>query len=206
MEKKLIVFTSLFVSKMGGIKDLLVLLDKEKEAKAMYEEYEKRKLFGPWGLEELNLLYQGFSEEEARESASYYCREKIIKGMQGFLLELKNKGFITGALSSDPLFMMDEARKYLALDFVEGCHFEIKDRKITGKMKKKVDRYEKARIVREKTKEYGLEKKDVIAIGRATAVNIPVAKETGCFIGFDLERETIDNAIETIKKNKIIKI
>ncbi len=204
--RKLIVFTSLFASKMGGIKDLLVLLGKEKEARAMHKQYQKVKLFGPWGLEQIALLYQGFSEKEISEVVSYYCQKKIIKGMEGLVSDLKSKGFTVGALSSDPFFMMDEAKKRLSFDFIEGCHLEVKDGKITGKMNKKVDRYEKAKIVREKIKDYGLDKKEAIAIGRATAVNIPTANEVNCFVGFDLEKEAVDNIIKVVRQNKIIKI
>jgi len=57
MEPKLLVFTSLSDSKMGVIKDFLVLSGKEKEVKKMDREYQIRKLFGTWGLEELDQLY-----------------------------------------------------------------------------------------------------------------------------------------------------
>lgn len=125
MEQKLVVFSSLFNSKMGGVKDLLVLLGKEKETREIDREYQKRKLLGPWGLEELAELYRGFSEDELRELTFEYCQKKIVKGLKGFLLELKNQGFLIGALGSDPQFMLDISRKILSLDFAEGSHLEF---------------------------------------------------------------------------------
>lgn len=202
MEQKLVVFTSLFNSKMGGIKDLLVLLGKGKEARKMDREYQKRKLLGPWGLEELAKLYQGFPEEKLRELTYEYCQKKIIKGMKGFLVELKSKGFLIGALSSDPQFMLDISREILPLDFAEGNHLKFQNKIANGKLKKKVDRYVKAEILKEKAKEYGLKKEKIMGIGRATIVNLPLSSETNFFVGFDVEKETIDDVVGAVRNNK----
>lgn len=202
MEQKLVVFTSLFDSKMGAIKDLLCLLDKEKETKKIDKEYQKRKLLGPWGLEELAELYQGFSEDELRELAFEYCQKKIIKGLRGFLLELKNQGFLVGALSSDPQFMLNISKEILSLDFAEGSHLEFENKIASGKLKKKVDRYVKAEIIKEKARKYDLGKEKIMGIGRATIVNLPIVNETNFFVGFDVGKETIDEVIEVIRNNK----
>lgn len=60
--KKMVVFTTTYQSQMGGIKDLLVGLGK-KEAIDIDREYQFRKLFGPWGGEELAKLYQGLARK-----------------------------------------------------------------------------------------------------------------------------------------------
>lgn len=202
MEQKLVVFTSLFSSQMGGIKDLLVLLGKEKEARKIDKEYQARKALGPWGLEELTELYGGFSQEKLRETTFDYCQRKIIKGMKGFLFELKDKGFIIGVLSSDPKFMLDISKEILPLDFVDGCHLEFQDNIATGKLKKKIDRYGKAEIVKEKEKKYSIGKQNTIAMGRATIVNLPVAKQTRFFVGFDVAKETVDDLVAAVRDNK----
>jgi len=202
MEPKLLVFTSLSDSKMGVIKDFLVLSGKEKEVKKMDREYQIRKLFGPWGLEELAQLYQGFSENKLKEIAFEYFQKKLIKGLKGFLLELKSKGFLMGALTSDSQFMFENCKENLLFDFAEGSNLEFQEKTATGKLKKKVDRYVKAEILRKKRLEYQLKKENVFGIGRATMVNLPMAKETKFFIGFDVGRETIDDVIEAIRENK----
>ena len=202
MEPKLLVFTSLFDSKMGVIKDFLVLSGKEKEVKKMDREYQIRKLFGPWGLEELAQLYQGFSEDKLKEISSEYFQKKLIKGLKGFLLELKNKGFLIGVLSANPQFILEPCKENLPFDFIEGSHLEFKEKIATGKLKKKIDRYIKAEILKKKKIECQLSKENMIGIGRASIVDLPIARETEFFIGFDDSRETIDDVIEVIRENK----
>ncbi|MDO8436060.1 MAG: HAD family hydrolase [bacterium] len=202
MAQKLVVFTSLFNSEMGGIKDLLVFLGRENEVRKIDREYQIRKLLGPFGLEELAELYQGFSEDELKGAAFEYCRKNIIKGMKEFLLELKSQGFLIGVLSSDPQFMMDISKEILGFDFAEGSHLEFQNNIASGRLKKKVDRFVKAEILKEKIIEYSLVKEKIMGIGRATVVNLPIANETNFFVGFDVGRETIDDVIEAIRDNK----
>lgn len=196
--RKMIIFRTLFESEMGGIKDLLVLLGKEKKVKEIDAEYQRRKFLGPWGLKELARLYQDISEDKLKEAAWEYCRKNLLKGIREFSVTLKEKGFLVGALSSNPQFMMDIVKDALPLDFAIGTQLEFREGIATGLIHKEVNRYTKAEILKRKRKEYGLNHKDVITIGRATITHLPMTRESGIFIGFDPRQETIEDVAKLL--------
>jgi len=76
---------------------------------------------------------------------------------------------------------MDALKEILPLDFSEGSELEFKNKKATGKIQRKVDRYIKSEILREKIKKYKLKKENVIVIGDSIT-DLPMAKESGIFI------------------------
>ena len=78
--------------------------------------------------------------------------------MKEFIKELKKRDFLIGAISANPQFVMDVLTEILPLDFSEGTKLEFKDGIATGKIKRKIDRYIKAEILKEKRKKYGLKK------------------------------------------------
>jgi phosphoserine phosphatase len=186
---------------MGAFKDILVLLGKKKEVVKIDKKYQKIKFIGPWGLEKVAELYRGISEEKLKELAFDYCQKKLMKGMKEIVVDLKKKGFIVGALSSNPQFLMDTLKEILPFDFSEGTQLEFKNGKATGKIKKKVDRYRKAEILKEKREEYKIKKENTIVFG-GSITDIPMVKEAGVFIGFDVEKETIGEVARMIMSNK----
>ena len=187
---KLVVFGTLLKGKMGTVKDIWVLLGKKKEVLKIDKEYQKRKFIGPWGLEEVAKLYRGFSEDELKEVTFYYCRHNLIEGAREFMVELKKREFLIGAISSNPQFVMDMLAKILPLDFSEGTRLEFKEKVVTGNILKKVDRYSKAEVLKEKRKKYKLRKKQVIIIGDSIT-SFPMINEAKVFIDFDIRKETI---------------
>ena len=198
---KLIVFGVLLESKMGGFKDILVLLGKEREAKKIDKEYQKRKFKGPWGLKQLANLYKGFSKEKLKELALDYCQQNLTKGAREITVGLKKKGFLIGAISSNPQFIMDALAEILPLDFSEGTQLEFKEGIATGKIKKKVDRYTKVEILREKKRNYGLAEENVIVIGDSITA-LPMVREAKIFINFDIQKENIQNIARYIIEDK----
>ena len=83
--KKLFIFDVdgvLLETKTGGFQDILFLLGKEKEAREIQAEYEKRRHLGPWGLEETAALYEGESREELKELAKVYVGEHLASGAE----------------------------------------------------------------------------------------------------------------------------
>ena len=184
MKKKLIILTTTYKSQMGGIKDLLLGLGK-KEVIEIDKEYQWRKFFGPWGLDELAKLYQGFSEKKLKDLSFNYYLEYALLGIKDFVFSLKEKGFLVGVVNANPQFMMDSLKENLPLDFAIGTKLEFKDSICTGRIEKEVNRYVEAEILKEKIKEYGLNKEDVITFGRASITHLPIAKESGIYIGFD---------------------
>jgi len=193
---KLIVFDVdgvLLDNKMGGFKDILVLLGKEKEVQRIDEEYQRKKFTGPWGLKELADLYQGFSKDKLKKVAFNYCKQNLMKGARETLEELKKKSYLVGALSSNPRFVMGVLSEILPLDFCEGTQLEFKEGIATGRILKKVDRYRKAEILREKIKQFGIKKKNVTIVGDSLT-DLPMIEEAGLFIALGAKEEVKEKA------------
>jgi len=203
--KKMVIFGTLFDSKMGGIKDLLVLLGKENEVKKIDKEYQKRKFFGPWGLKELAKLYRGFSLYQLQKISDDYIQKKLLDGLREAVMAMKDKGTVVGVVSSNPQFMLDVLKERLPLDFAIGTELEFKEGVATGKIEKEVNRYTKAAILKEKRKEYGVVIKNTIIIGRLFPAHLPMTKECGFYIGFDPTKETISETARMIITNKNLK-
>ena len=202
MNKKLIVLSAdgvLLNNKMSSFKEILMILGKGDEAEEIDKEYQQRKQGGPWGLEQLAQLYQGLSEDKLKETAMKYCQENLAEGAKECVNELKEKGYIVGALSSNPQFILDSLAQNLSLDFAEGTELEFKEGIATGKIQKKVDRYIKAEILQNKREHYGLETEDVIVVGDSIT-DIPMAELAGIFIGFspkdDIVKEKATKVVE----------
>lgn len=193
---KLIVFDVdgvLLDNKMGGFKDILVLLGKEKEVQRIDEEYQRKKFTGPWGLKELADLYQGFSKDKLKKVAFNYCKQNLMKGARKTLEELKKKSYLVGALSSNPQFVMDVLSEILPLDFCEGTRLEFEGGIAIGRILKKVDRYRKAEILKEKIKQFGIKKKNVTMVGDSLT-DLPMIEEAGLFIAFNAKEEVKEKA------------
>jgi phosphoserine phosphatase len=200
--KKLVIFTTLFESKMGGIKDLLAILGKEKEVERIHSEFQRRKIFGPGGLKKVVQLYKGLSEDKLRRISLAYCQQNLLPGIREAVTELKKKGFLVGVLSSNPQFMMDILKETLSLDFAIGTQLEFKRGIATGRIQKEVNRYTKAKILKMKRKEYKIDKENVIVIGRSSVTHLPMAKEAGISIGFNPEEENIADITGVIATDK----
>lgn len=202
MRKKLIVFDVdgvLLSNKLGGFKDILVILGKGKEVKKIDKEYQKRKHAGPWGMEKLAKLYKGFSEKKLREITVQYRQKNLTRDAKECIMELKKRGCVVGALSSNPQFIMDALVENLLLDFSEGTQLEFKKRIATGRIQKKVDRYGKSKILKRKIKSYGLKEKDIIVVGDSIT-DLPMANLAGAFIAFRPKEGIIKE-----KANKVVK-
>jgi phosphoserine phosphatase len=203
MNKKLIVFSAdgvLLNNKMSSFKEILMILGRGDEAEAIDKEYQQRKQSGPWGLEQLAQLYQGFSEDKLRETAMKYCQENLAEGAKECVDDLKEKGYTVGALSPNPQFILDSLAQNLSLDFAEGTELEFKDSIATGKIQKRVDRYIKAEILQNKREHYGLEKEDVIVVGDSIT-DIPMAELAGIFIGFSPKDDIVKEKATKVVAN-----
>lgn len=200
--KKMVIFTTTYKTEMGGIKDLLVILGKKKEVIEIDKEYQKRKLLGPWGLSELAKLYQEITADKLKNLSFDYCQKNLLTGMKELTVELKNRGFLIGVLNANPQFMMDSLKEFFSLDFAEGTQLEFQEGVTTGRIQKEVNRYIEAEILKQKIREYGIDRKNVITMGRSSITHLPIAKESGLYIGFDPAKETIKDVIKMIRANE----
>jgi phosphoserine phosphatase len=193
---------------MEPMKDLLCLLGKKKEAIEIHREYEKRKIFGPYhkGLKDMARLCQGISKERLGDLSLYYCEKRLLKGIKDFVLELKEKEAIVGAISFDPQFLMEIAKMIIPFDFASGTEWEFERGMATGNVSKILDRYGEAEIIREKLKELRIPKENLIVIGNSSIVHLPSIKESSLFIGFDQAKDDFRWVIKAIKEKNILKI
>jgi len=204
-KKKLIVFDvdgSLLDNKRGGLKDLLVILGKEKEVEELDKEYQKRKFLGPWGLEEVSALYKGFDKEKLQALAFSYCKDNLMQGAKETVSHFKKLGYLACAISSNPQFLLDALKDILFLDFAVGLELEFKDGEATGNILRKVDRFAKAEILKEKMREYSITPKDVIVLGDSVA-DVPMAKEANKFIAISPDTEAQKEADVIINKRDL---
>jgi len=204
MTKKLIIFDVdevLLDNKLGGLKDILVILGKGKRVREIDKEYQKRKLAGPWGLEQLAKLYRSFFKERLKKLAIKYCKENLMNGTKECLEKLKAKNYVLGALSSNPQFIMDTLSKILPLNFSEGTKLEFKKGIATGKIQRKVDRYIKAKILKGKIKKYKLKKENAIVVGDSIT-DLPMTKEAGVFIAFLPKEKEVEKIANFVIKKK----
>ena len=199
--RKMIVFVTPFASYWEGMKDLLVLLGKKKEAIEIERIYQKRKLLGPWvkGIEKTVENLQNNTLDRLTDATLYYCKRKLLKGIREFSQELSEQNFLVGAITSDPQFMMDVVKKEARLDFAYGTKTEFESKIATGNVLKNLDRYDKAELVEKKAKEFDIPKEKIVIMGEASIVHLPIAEKSHIFIGFDPVK---DDLIKAIRKNK----
>ncbi len=199
--KKLIIFDidGVLLRNKSSFKEILGLLGKETESEEIDKEYQKRKSSGPWGLEELVKLYQGFSKEELKKVALDYCENNIREESKQAIAQLKEKGYLVGVISSNPQFAGDALAEILSLDFAEGTEFEFENNVATGLIKRKIDRNIKPEILKEKINELGVQKQDVIVVGNSVTT-VPMSEIAEMFIAF-LPKDDIaeEKAVKTVE-------
>lgn len=203
--KKMLVFDAdgvLLNNQLGGFKELLIELGREKEVREIDEEYQRRRERGPWGLAELARLFNGIKVDDIEILAQNYCKEKLMAGAVTLVSELKQKGFVLGILSSNPQILLDQLKGILSLDFVEGTRLTDKNGTLTGGIEIKVDRFVKANFLKNKMREFGIEKKDLIVVGDSIT-DLPMAELAGKFIVFNCMDEKVRQKGDAVidKKN-----
>lgn len=205
--KKLVIFSSgaLLNEIMGSFKDILVHFGKEKEVKELDEEYQKRKEKGPWGMEEVAMLYSGLSETDLRKEAARHCQEDLVEGAKKVVDALKEKGYLVGAITASPQFIMDALKNALNLNFAVGTELRFENGIATGEISKKIDRFGKAEVIKRRMKEFGLEKENLIIIGDAVS-DLPMAELSDKFIALNADKDSVKEKAQVVIKGNIEKI
>jgi phosphoserine phosphatase len=144
--------------------------------------------------------FKGLSENELNSVALDYVRETLRPETRECLRALKIRGFIIGAISSNPQFVLDVLTGILSLDFAEGNRLEFRGGKSTGKINRKVDRYVKAEILKGKMRKYATERKDVIVVGDSIT-DLSMAELAGTFIALHPEEDAVKSRADSIIKN-----
>lgn len=195
--KKLVVFDvdgTLIDTKIGSFKELGVLLGKEHEVRKHDEEYQKRKHLGPWGLEELAMIFKGISEEKIKEAAEKIINNKLMAGVEETISQLKEKGFKIVSYSSSPMWIMDALKDKFGFDDVCGNIVEVAEGKVTGKLLERVDRYTKSQKLRAFMEKNNFDKGNTFIIGDSVT-DLPMA-ELGRFIAFNSDKQEVKEKAE----------
>jgi len=192
--------------KIGGFKYLAKSIGKEKEMLAIDAEYQRRKHFGPWGLEELAALLQGCEYNTLKNIASKLVKENLMPGFLELVQEIKNHQDQIVLVSSNPLVISEYIKETYGLDYVIGTEQESLNGICTGKILRKVDRYSKKERLQEVIANKHFEK--IFIIGDSLT-DLPMA-ELGSFIAFncldDNVREQADYIIQEKDLSQIIKV
>jgi phosphoserine phosphatase len=206
--KKLIVFDVdgvLIDTDKGSFKELGLMFGKEKKIQEHHKEYEKRKHLGPWGLEELAMIFKDLKESDLNKASKEILDKRLMKGINETIKELKNRDYTIVSYSSSPFWIMKALKEKFGFVDICGNIIEVKNGKITGKLLKKIDRHGKAERLKEFMKEKGFTKENTYIIGDSVT-DLPMA-EYGHFIAFNSKKELIkEKAEEVIDKKDLREI
>lgn len=205
---KLIIFDVdgvLLDNKLGAMKEILIGLGQEDEVKKIDAEYQVRKKAGPWGLAESVDLYKDFELSVLKHSAQSYCQEKMMLGAKETVAEIRFRKIKVGAVSSNPMFVMQTLKEILGLDFATGLEMEFIGKVATGGINRIVDRFEKAKIVKAKLIEFKIKPEEAVVVGDSIT-DLPMAAEVGKFIAFNAKPEAVEKANVVITKKDLRKI
>ncbi len=187
-------------SDLAGIRLLLIELGKEEEMLKQKEEYDKIKQEKPLGLKNLAELYKGVSEQEINEKSKKIVKEKLKAGAKEIINEIKEKRYLVVNYTSELININNVLKDELNLDDICGNILEFENRIATGKLKEKVDRYDRVEKIKKFMEKNNLSKEDTYIVGESVTA-IPSA-ELGTIIAFDSENEELNK----IAKYKISRL
>jgi len=190
----------LLKSDLAGIRLLLNQLRKEKEILKKKEKYDEIKQEKPWGLENLAELYKGTSEQEINQKAEKIVKEKLKENAKEIIKKIKAKGYLIANYTSDLININNVLKKELDLDDISGNVLEFENGIATGKLKEKVDRYDRVKKIKQFIEKNNLSKQEVYIVGESVTA-IPSA-ELGTIIALNSESEELNK----IAKHKISKL
>jgi len=200
---KLVVFDvdgTLIDTEVGSFKDIGIMLGKEKEIRAHHEEYQRRKHLGPWGLEELALIFKGTKESEIKKLVKKIIESQLMPGAEETISELKKRGYAIVSYSSSPMWIMQELRKKFGFADIIGNIVEVKNGIITGKLLQKVDRYAKAERLKQFMEKNKIKRDNVYIVGNSVS-DLPMA-EYGHFIAINADSEQVREKAEHVVESK----
>jgi len=117
---------------------------------------------------------------------------KLTKGSEELILALKEMGFKVALISGGFSYFTDALKKRLGFDYAFGNELEIKEGRLTGRIKGKIiDAKRKAEVLDEICHKEGITRDEVVAVGDGSNDRIMVAN-AGLGIAF--------NAKEILKK------
>lgn len=134
-------------------------------------------------------------------------RLKITEGAEKLISTLKHLGYRTAIISGGFTYFGEYLQTKLGIDEVYANHLEVKDGKVTGKVKGQiVNGQRKAEILQEIANKEGIELDQTIAVGDG-ANDLPMLGLAGLGVAFrakPLVRQTASHALSTLGLDAIL--
>ena len=133
-----------------------------------------------------------------------YSEVKLTPGAKELIQSLKSAGYKTALISGGFTYFTEKIKKELGFDYAFGNELEIKDGKLTGKIKGRIiNAEEKARIIEELAKKEGISKENIVAVGDGANDRI-MLKNAGLGIAFNAKKALKEIADGTLSKDNLI--
>ena len=181
---------------IGGFKELAIQFGKEKEVREHDEEYQRRKHLGPWGLEELAMMFAGIPEHTVNEKARALVQKHLRPDAYDVVRSAKQKGYLVVAYSSNPIWIMQELKYFLGLDDICGNVVESKNGIITGKLLEKIDRFGKERRLARFMETHRISPDEAVIFGDSVT-DLPMAQH-GTFYAFNAKDEKVQQTAQSV--------
>lgn len=133
-----------------------------------------------------------------------YSEVKLTPGAKELIQSLKSAGYKTALISGGFTYFTEKIKKELGFDYAFGNELEIKDGKLTGRIKGRIiNAEEKARIIEELAKKEGISKENIVAVGDGANDRI-MLKNAGLGIAFNAKKALKEIADGTLSKDNLI--
>ncbi len=133
-----------------------------------------------------------------------YSEVKLTPGAKELIQSLKSAGYKTALISGGFTYFTERIKKELGFDYAFGNELEIKDGKLTGRIKGRIiNAEEKARIIEELAKKEGISKENIVAVGDGANDRI-MLKNAGLGIAFNAKKALKEIADGTLSKDNLI--
>jgi len=133
-----------------------------------------------------------------------YNQIELTEGAKELIQALKRAGYKIALVSGGFTYFTEKLKKELGLDYAFGNELEIKDGKLTGRIRGRIiDAEEKARIIEELAKREGISKENIVAVGDGANDRIMI-ENAGLGIAFNAKKVLKEVADGTLSKENLI--
>ena len=173
----------------------------EREVKEITEKAMKGEIDFKTALTERVKLLKGLPVEVLEK---IYENIELTEGAKELIQALKRAGYKIALVSGGFTYFTEKLKRELGLDYAFGNELEIKDGKLTGRLKGRIiDAEEKAKIIEEIAKKEGISKENIVAVGDGANDRIMI-ENAGLGIAFNAKKVLKEVADGTISKENLI--
>ncbi len=201
-EKRLVVFDmDSTIVDAEIIDELAKAAGVEKEVKEITRKAMEGKMDYKQALIERVKLLKGLPVEVLE---NIYNRIELTEGAKELIQALKRAGYKVALVSGGFTYFTEKLKNELGLDYAFGNELEIKDGKLTGRIKGRIiDAEEKAKIIEELAKKEGISKENIVAVGDGANDRIMI-ENAGLGIAFNAKDVLKEVADGTLSKENLI--